>query len=46
LAIQYVIFGEPNVDTIARRMKVTRRRVFQVILEVQGHCKRFLRFHR
>jgi hypothetical protein len=45
LVVQYVIFGEPNVDSIAWRMNVTRRRVFQVAREVRGHCKPFLRFH-
>jgi hypothetical protein len=40
LAVQYVIFGEPDVDTIARRMKVSPRRVFQVAREVRGHCMR------
>ena len=45
LVVQYIIFGEPDVDTIARRMKVGRRRIFQVANEVRGHCKPFLKFH-
>jgi hypothetical protein len=48
LAVRYVIFGEPTIDEIARRMKVSRRRVFQVVREVKGHCKPLvkLKFHR
>jgi hypothetical protein len=45
LCAQYVTFGEPNVDSIAWRMKVSRRRVFQVCRELRCHCKPFLKFH-
>jgi hypothetical protein len=31
LAVQYVIFGEPGIDTIKKRMRVSRRPVFQAI---------------
>jgi hypothetical protein len=43
LAVQYVIFGEPGIDTIAKRMRVSRRRVFQAIKEVRGHCQPILK---
>ena len=45
LVVRYVIFGEPSVDEIAYRMKVSRRRVFQVAKEVRGHCKPLLKLH-
>jgi hypothetical protein len=47
LAVQYVIFGEPDINTIAWRMKVSRRRVFQAIKEVRGHCQPIIKakFH-
>jgi hypothetical protein len=38
LAVQHVICGEPDVDTIAMRMGVSRRRVFQTLNEVRCHC--------
>jgi hypothetical protein len=46
LVVQYVIFGEPDVNTIAKRMRVSRRRVFQVVREVKCHCRPSLEFHR
>ena len=46
MVVQYVIFGEPSVDEIAHRMKVSRRRVFQVAKEVRGHCLPLLKLHR
>ena len=45
MAAQNLIFGEPGVDEIAFRMKVSKRRVWQVIREVRGHCEPFLKFH-
>ncbi len=39
LAVMHVILGELDVDTIARRMKVSRRRVFQALREVRAHCE-------
>jgi hypothetical protein len=39
MAIEYILFGEPSVDEIAFRMDVKRRRVFQAIREVRGHCE-------
>ena len=46
MVVQYIIFGEPCVDEIAYRMKVSRRRVFQVAKEVRGHCMPLLKLHR
>lgn len=43
LAVQYVIFGEPGIDTIKKRMRVSRRPVFQAIKEVRGHCQPILK---
>ena len=45
MAAENLIFGEPGVDEIAFRMKVSKRRVWQVIREVRGHCEPFLKFH-
>ncbi len=45
LVVQHVVFGEPSVDDIAFRMKVSPRRVFQVAKEVRGHCKPLLKLH-
>jgi hypothetical protein len=39
LAVMHVILGDPPVDVIAKRMKVSRRRVFQAIREVRAHCE-------
>jgi hypothetical protein len=41
LAVLHVVCGEPSVDVIAKRLKVTRRRVFQCLREVRGHCPNF-----
>ena len=46
LVVQYVIFGEPSVNEIRYRMKVSRSRVFQVAREVRGHCAPLLKLHR
>ena len=46
MVVQYILFGEPDVDTIAFRMKVSRRRVFQVRREVLCHCKPLLKLRR
>jgi len=46
MVVQYIIFAEPSVDEIAYRMKVSRRRVFQVAKEVRGHCMPLLKLHR
>lgn len=39
LAATHVLTGEPDVDTIAKRMKVSRRRVFYALREVRAHCE-------
>ena len=39
LCAMCIVLGEPDVDTIARRMGVSRRRVFQAIREVRAHCQ-------
>ena len=38
LCAMCIVLGEPDVDTIARRMSVSRRRVFQALREVRAHC--------
>jgi hypothetical protein len=39
LCAMHIVTGEPDVDTISRRMKVTPRRVRQAIREVRAHCE-------
>ena len=39
LCAMCIVLGEPDVDTIAKRMKVTHRRVRQALREVRAHCE-------
>lgn len=46
ICVKYVIFRDQTVDDIARHMKVTPRRVRQVIREVRKHCAPFLKLRK
>jgi hypothetical protein len=39
LCAMHIVLGEPDVDVIAKRLKVTPRRVRQAIREVRCHCE-------